>query len=229
MSPASRAPSGQGPGGRQTRQGKPGPQCGAEALPEQCRGQLIEAIDYQKNKQPSLAADERERGDAALVEKPVSAQRWNSLARRDDPGEVERVRGADCDELPRRRLAASGAKLTDRFGQRELLAGHTGYESATANLAPRLEAAIGQQQVSPQRRVALSLEETAKDDAVAAQQGTGVGLDVEPARRVGRRLGRPPQQRPSPGALDAERHSAVPPSRSVQRLSLGGRRDQGTE
>src|SRR5882724_13663735 len=107
MSPASRAPSGQGPGGRQTRQGKPGPQCGAEALPDQCRGQLIEAIDCRGDERPSLAADERERGDAVLVENPVSAQRWNSLARRDDPGELELVRGADCDELPRRRLAAS--------------------------------------------------------------------------------------------------------------------------
>ena len=95
----------------------------------------------------------------------------------DDPGQVQRIGGAD-DEAPAVcRRAPDLAQPLDRAGKRELFARHAGHEPSAADLAPRLEAAIHAGQLAPGRDVRFAGQQPPEDDAVALKQRPRLEFD----------------------------------------------------
>ena len=90
----------------------------------------------------------------------------------------------------RLRWCAGGAEAVDGFGEGELLAEGAGDEAAAADLAAGFEAAEDGEEVAPFGGVGLAGEEVAEEDAVAAEEDAGVGVEggVGCWRRRWRRL-----------------------------------------
>ena len=68
------------------------------------------------------------------------------------------------------------AQPLDGVGQRELFTRHAGDETAAADLASRLEAAVDAPELAPWSGVRFAGEQLAEHDAVAAQQRSGLQL-----------------------------------------------------
>ena len=114
-------------------------------------------------------------------------------------------------------LAADLAQHADRIGQRELLAGETGDETAAADLAATFEPAVDAQQLAPRRQPRrLAFDQTQEHDAVAVEQRArrvldGVGFTV---RRYSLHR-RAAHQRPASGLFHAEFGGAAAPAAAV--------------
>src|SRR5918994_5323665 len=119
--------------------------------------------------------------DTVAVEDPIAGDAGDSLSRRNDPGEIQRVGGTEGDELPGSLEPANRSKLAHRLRQGKLLTRHSGHEATAAYLASRLEPAIDHEQLPPRRTAGLPGEETLEDDTVAMEQG----LRKELSRTVG--------------------------------------------
>src|SRR6185369_852170 len=88
-----------------------------------------------------------------------------------------RVRTAQHDELADLLQLADRAQPSHAIRRGELLAAEAGDETAAANLAPRLQAAIDAHQVAPRGELRLALEHRAEDDAVALEEEAGDVLE----------------------------------------------------
>jgi len=86
-----------------------------------------------------LARDQR--GDAYAIAQgdAVADQSGHLLARQDRPEHIERIDGANADELPVGRALAYVAQQGERFGQRELFAGKAVDEAAASNETARFQ------------------------------------------------------------------------------------------
>src|SRR5207253_639997 len=123
-----------------------------------------------------VAFHDRER-DAVAIGDAGGREGADAVARCEDAGEVQRIGSADDDDAAVGRRAADLAQALDGVGERELLARHAGDEAAAADLAARLEAAVDARQLAPRREVRLAREQTAEDDAVAAEEHPRLLLD----------------------------------------------------
>ena len=116
--------------------------------------------------------------DAVTEEDAVLWRCGDTVARGEDADEVERVGGADRDQLACLGLAARFAKGGDRFGEGVLLTGEAGDEAATADQALCFQPSVHAEQRVPRWQVAFAIEDAAEDDAPAVEEGPGDTLDV---------------------------------------------------
>ena len=119
--------------------------------------------------------------DCSVAEAQRAARNgWNAVAGNEDAGEVEGVGGGDGDGCvvgARGELFAGGAEAFYGFGQAVLLAEGSGDEAAAADFAAGFEAAEDGDEVAPFGGVGLAGEELAEEDAVAAEEDAGVGVE----------------------------------------------------
>jgi hypothetical protein len=114
--------------------------------------------------------------DAVAVEDGAGVHGGDARARGDGACEVERVDGADADELAFLFQAADLAEGLDGFRAGVLLAVEAGDEAAAADGAAGLHAAEGAEDVTPGDGDVLALDEVAEDDAVTEEELFGPGL-----------------------------------------------------
>ena len=131
----------------------------------------------------------------------VRRDRGQRVPGRENADEIERIRPAHRDELAARVLASHGAEQSHRLCKRVLLAREPRDEAAAADLAARLEPAVGPQDVPPRRQRGFTRHEPPEDYAVASEQLPGDCFrDL-----VFRQERRPRHARPPAGGLDPAR------------------------
>src|SRR5262249_37242143 len=105
----------------------------------------------------------------------------------------------------------------DRIRKRKLLARHTRHKPPAADLATRLQPAVGARQIPPRGSPRLAGQQPAEDDAVPAQQRPGSRLDDRVRRRSPVGL----KKRPAARGVGPRRAPRTPPWR-VQDLAHAG-------
>src|SRR5262245_43246327 len=100
----------------------------------------------------------------------VGWQGRDSAARRKDSDQVQRISGADRDQLARFWSSPNGSQQSNRFRQRKLLSRKPADESTAANFTARFQLAVDHQQLAPRRSQSFAIEQLAHHDSIAAQQ-----------------------------------------------------------
>ena len=90
----------------------------------------------------------------------------------DDAGKIQRVGGADGDQVLDRGCATNRAHQANGFGECELLSRNACNKASTANLATRFQAMVDAQQLAPRQHQAFPFEQAFEDDAIADQQNS---------------------------------------------------------
>src|SRR6266576_3155090 len=141
---------------------------------------------------------------AIAVQDPITGNRRDRLARREDTDQVQRICATHRDELSCSLLPARGSQQANRLRERVLLPREPAHEPAASNFAARFEPPIDAQDVAPRSKQGFALHEATEHDAVAAQQlprdGFGYLLVGNGRAPVG--------PRPAARRLDAERRDA---------------------
>jgi hypothetical protein len=145
-------------------------------FPDQRVSQLCRRLGFRLERSHLTGLPRQDRNSVA-IKHPVRGETGNALAGGDDPGEIERIRGAEPDELPAAVKPPNGPELSHGFGQRELLAGHSRDEASTPDFASGLESPEDHQEIAPGGRARFASEEAFEDDTVATKQGPGYQLD----------------------------------------------------
>src|SRR3569623_2854444 len=122
-----------------------------------------------------LPRDQRRGRHAGAEQYSVARKCRNLGAGGQDAGEIERIGGGEGDEFAPRGPLARVAQTADRFGQCELFPRVALHETAAAQLAARLHAAVDVAQFAPRRQLAFALEYLSEHHAVAATKGVGEG------------------------------------------------------
>src|SRR5260370_42485589 len=94
----------------------------------------------------------------------------------DDAGKIQRVGGADGDQILDRGCATNRAHQADGFSECELLARDACDKASAANLATRFQAMIDTQQLAPRQHQAFAFEQAFEDDAIALEQYVSDGF-----------------------------------------------------
>src|SRR3569623_720814 len=153
-----------------------------------------------------LPRDQR-RGRRAVAEQYSVARKCRRLgAGGQVAGEIERIGGGAGDAFAPRGPLARVAQTADRFGQCELFPRVALHETAAAQFAARLHAAVDVEQFAPRRQLAFALQYLSEHHAVAAQQGAG---DVFDAFAVALRRYGLAEQFPAAGLVDARAAAAA--------------------
>ncbi len=142
---------------------------------------------------PYLSRLDRGDGQPVAIEDAVPMYPRHPVLRREDADQVQRIDGAQHDELIDLLHLPHRAQPADRIGGGELLAAEAGDEAPAADLAARFEAPVDAHQVAPGRQLRLALQHRSEDDAVALEQRACDRLDVIALVRD--------QQRPAPRRL----------------------------
>ena len=104
------------------------------------------------------------------IQQAVPRLRTDAPARRDNAGEIQRISGAECDQIALPRPVADFPQGGHRRGQRILLAGNALHKTPAAQLATRLQASVDIKQFPPGGQPAFPFQHPAENNAVAAQQ-----------------------------------------------------------
>ncbi len=119
--------------------------------------------------------------DGAVEEDDFAAgDGGDAVAGDEDSGEVERVGSGDIDGGfggSGGVLGAGFAEGVDGFGEGILLAEGAGDEAATADLSTGFETTEDGEEVAPFGGVGFAGEKLAEEDAVAAEEDAGVGVE----------------------------------------------------
>ncbi len=119
-------------------------------------------------------------GDAVLEADGAARDGGDAVAGDEDAGEVQRIGGGYGDRGfvgTGGVLGAGLAEAVDSFGEGVLFAEGAGDETAAADLAAGFETAEDGEKVAPPGGVGFAGEELAEEDAVAAEEDAGVGVE----------------------------------------------------
>ena len=135
---------------------------------------------------PHLAGNPRRNRHSIEQCHPIRRRRRDSIVRRHDAHQVQRVSRRDHDQLACRPLVAQLPEQPDGFSQGKLFPRHSQDESPPSNLAPRFESPEHLQQLEPPRSPRLPLQEIPKHHPPPPQQlprPGGHSLGVAPIAR----------------------------------------------
>src|SRR5262249_32454883 len=90
-----------------------------------------------------------------------------------DAGQVERIGGANGNEIFDSRSAPDRSHQAYRIRQRKLFSRDPGHKSATANFTACFQAMINAQKYSPRQRYSFSFKQALENPAIALQQNPG--------------------------------------------------------
>jgi hypothetical protein len=122
----------------------------------------------------NLTAFAGRKREAVSAQNAVGGDGGDFASRRDDPSEIQRVRGGERYKVVRRPFAASRSQLLNGLRQGVLFARKSRDEAAAANLAPRFQAAEPVKHLAPRRQSVLAFEQPPEDNAVPPQQLPGI-------------------------------------------------------
>src|SRR5690606_14409769 len=153
---------------------------------------------------------------AVAIQNAVAGEGGYFVAGQYGTDQIERICGADADELFVAFELAYAAQCGECVGQRELFTGDAGDEAAAADFAARFHAAQYAQNVAPRRQpVGFASEQTPENYAVATQQRERYVFE-----RIVIWLAAGPNKRPAPRILNAEHGGAVAALGITQWLAL---------
>jgi hypothetical protein len=119
-------------------------------------------------------------GDAVEKANGAAGDGGDAVAGNEDTGEVERIGGSYGDGGFAGARGGMGAGLAEGVGsfrQGILLAEGAGDEAAATDLSTGFEAAEDGQEVAPFGGVGFACEKFAEEDAIAAEEDAGVGVE----------------------------------------------------